>query len=58
MPGEEGYVFTDALHTPVCVADREGRLQNTYRYSEYGELEEYREVTKNVVRYFSTNSAV
>lgn len=43
MPGEESYVLTDILHTPVCVTDREGKVKNRYRYDEYGIPEKQRE---------------
>lgn len=36
MPGEESYVLTDALQTPVCVTDRSGSMENVYLYDEYG----------------------
>lgn len=39
MPGEESYVLTDALHTPICVTDREGIPHNAYCYNEFGVLE-------------------
>lgn len=39
MPGEESYVLTDALHTPICVTDKEGLPCNAYCYNEFGVLE-------------------
>lgn len=39
MPEEESYVLTDALHTPICVTDREGKPHNAYCYNEFGVLE-------------------
>lgn len=40
MPEEESYVLTDALHTPVCVTDKEGKICNSYCYNEFG-ISEY-----------------
>jgi len=43
IPEEESYVLTDALNTPIRLLDGNGSTLNTYRYNEFGVLEDKKE---------------